>query len=91
MSRSEAHDARNKGFREAYTKPFELASAAVPTAKIVPDEARKLGVDHYVEDIPESQSARLHWLGNREAKKVLLYFHGEIEIERLYLRDLTDS
>jgi hypothetical protein len=90
MSRSEAHEARNKGFREAFAKPFDLASVAVPTAKIVPDEAQKLGVDHYVEDIPNSQGARLHWLGNRAAKKVLLYFHGEIESVRLYLCVLTD-
>ena len=58
-------------------KPFDLASAATPTAELIPTEAKNLGLAHYVEDIPNSEGARLHWLGNPEPEKILLYFHGK--------------
>lgn len=80
MSRSAAHDQRNAEFREAFGKPFELASAAQPTAVLVPEEAKKLGLAHYAEDVPNSGGARVHWLGNPSPQKILLYFHGKSAI-----------
>ena len=76
MSRSADHENRNAAFREAFLKPLEFAAAAPATAEQVRTEAQKLGIEHHVEDIPNSQGAKLHWLGDRTAPKVLLYFHG---------------
>jgi len=28
------------------------------------------------EDVPDGQGGRLHWVGDRAAKKVILYYHG---------------
>ena len=77
MSRSAAHDARNTSLQELFLNPFELKAAIPPTAQVIPEEAQKLNLEHYVEDIPSSRGARIHWLGDRSAKKVLLYFHGD--------------
>lgn len=77
MSRSAAHDARNKSFREAFAKPFEYKATALPTAQVIIEEAQKLNLEHSVEDVPAGSGARIHWLGDRSAKRVLLYFHGE--------------
>ena len=82
MTRSEAYDARNKGFRDAFSKPLELAAVAVPTATIIPEESQKIGMPHHVEDVPNSQGARLHWLGDQSAQRVILYFHGQIASAR---------
>jgi len=76
MPRSDAHDARNAAFRQAFGKPFEYKESAGPTAQVITEEASKLDISHFVEDVPASKGARIHWLGNRSAKKVLLYFHG---------------
>ncbi|KAI1625071.1 Alpha/Beta hydrolase protein [Exophiala viscosa] len=76
MPRSDAHDARNAAFRQAFGKPFEYKESAAPTAEVITEEAKKLDVPHFVDDVPASKGARIHWLGDRSAKKVLLYFHG---------------
>jgi len=76
MSRSEAHDQRNAGIKDAFMKPFEFASSTPPTAELVPTEAKNLELAHYVEDVPNSGGARVHWLGNPKPQKILLYFHG---------------
>ncbi len=80
MSRSEAHDQRNAQFREAFKKPFDFKSVAKPTSELVQTEAKNLGLAHHVEDIPNSDGAKLHWLGNPEPQKILLYFHGKIAV-----------
>ena len=80
MSRSAAHAARNRGFREAFAAPFEFKAALLPTGELIPKEAQKLGLKHDVEDVPDGRGARIHWLGDRSAKKVLLYFHGEANV-----------
>jgi hypothetical protein len=90
MSRSEAHDQRNAQFREAFKKPFDFKSVASPTSELVPTEAKNLGLAHYVEDIPNSDGARLHWLGNPEPQKILLYFHGKTEAASCRLHMLTE-
>jgi len=76
MSRSAAHDQRNAAFREVFRKPFEAQAAMTGTGQTIQEEAQKLKIEHYVEEIPKGRNARLHWLGDRSAKKVLLYFHG---------------
>ncbi|EXJ92458.1 hypothetical protein A1O3_01009 [Capronia epimyces CBS 606.96] len=76
MSRSAAHDARNRGFREAFATPFEFKDSLLPTGELIPKEAQKLHLQHEVEDVPAGRGARIHWLGDRSASKVLLYFHG---------------
>ena len=77
MSRSEAHEQRNAQFREAFKAPFNFAATAPPTADIIPQQAKQLELAHTVDDIPNGQGARLHWLGNTKPDKVILYFHGE--------------
>lgn len=78
MSRSEAHDARNTAFREAFRKPVEFGATCPPTGTLIETEAQKLNLEHHVEDVPvpNGNDAKLHWLGDRSAKKVILYFHG---------------
>ena len=76
MPRSDAHDARNAAFRQAFGNPFEYKESAAPTAEVITEEAKKLDIPHFVEDVPAGKGARIHWLGDRSAKKVLLYFHG---------------
>lgn len=82
MSRSAAHDQRNDAFREVFLKPLEFKATIPVTADQVPAEAQKLGVEHHVEDVPNADGARLHWIGDRAALNVILYFHGR---SRLYL------
>ncbi|KAK7883448.1 hypothetical protein LTR67_011198 [Exophiala xenobiotica] len=76
MSRSAAHDARNSAFREAFKTPFEFKASLLSTGELITKEARKLNLRHGIEDIPAGRGARIHWLGDRPAKRVLLYFHG---------------
>jgi len=77
MSRSVAHEQRNDAFREALVNPLDFAASALPTATQVTNVAKELGVHHDVEQIFDDQEApRIHWLGNVQARKVLLYFHG---------------
>ena len=77
MPRSEAHQARNESFRAAFAKPFEYKESAQPTAQVIQEGAQKLQLENFVEEVPKGQGARIHWLGQRTAKNVLLYFHGE--------------
>jgi hypothetical protein len=74
MSRSADHDQRNDVLREAFLKPLGFAAAAPVTAEQVPAEAQKLEIEHHVENIPNSHCARLHWLGDRKAPDVFLFF-----------------
>ncbi|GAD94998.1 hypothetical protein MYCGRDRAFT_51536 [Paecilomyces variotii No. 5] len=76
MSRSAAHDERNKALREVFSSPFALAATATPTAEIISNYAKERNIEHRVEEIPNSEGARLHWLGNPSARKVVLYYHG---------------
>ena len=75
MARSAAYAARNKAIREAMTNRDQARAASIPTAKVVPAEAKKLGVKWEVEDVADG--ARIHWVGDRSLKKVILYIHGE--------------
>jgi hypothetical protein len=76
MSRSAAHDARNKSYREALGDNSAAIAASIPTAQRIPTQAKELGVKWEVEDVPDGQGGRIHWVGDRAAKKVILYFHG---------------
>jgi hypothetical protein len=77
-SRSEAYAQRNDALREAFLKPFEFAASAPPTSQTIPEACKQAGIEHYVHDLYKSTGhpARLHWLGERSARKTLLYFHG---------------
>lgn len=78
MSRSEAHSQRNEAMRQAFANPWDIVANAPGTAQVIPDVCKKVGIEHSVEEIPQSiQRAKLHWLGKRDAGKTLLYFHGE--------------
>jgi hypothetical protein len=76
MSRSEAYAARNRSLRALFTSVKASAAALPPTAITIEMKAKELNVSHAVEAIPRSHGARLHWLGDRSASKLLLYFHG---------------
>ena len=77
MARSEGHVQRNNALREGFLKPLEFAASAPPTGQTVSEVCKEVGIEHFVEEIPNStRQARLHWLGKRNAQKTLLYFHG---------------
>jgi hypothetical protein len=77
MSRSEAHEARNKAYREALGDNSQARAASIPTAERISAQAKELGEKWAVEDVPDGRGGKLHWVGDRAAKKVILYFHGE--------------
>jgi hypothetical protein len=76
MSRSTAHDLRNDAFREGFASPEKAKELALPTGRVIEDHAKARKVEHHDEEVPNSDGARLHWLGDRSADKVILYFHG---------------
>lgn len=80
MSRSAAHDARNGSIREAFLDPHSFKTTLPPTAQVIANEAQKLNLEHYMEDIPAGRGAQIHWLGDRSAKNVLFYIHGKVPI-----------
>lgn len=43
---------------------------------MIEDHAKARKVEHHDEEVPNSDGARLHWLGDRSADKVILYLHG---------------
>lgn len=77
MSRSAAHDARNTLVRETYSDVELARKNAIPTATVIPARAEKLGLAHSVDDVPDSDGARIHWVGDRHAQRVILYYHGQ--------------
>jgi hypothetical protein len=79
MSRSENHDQRNDAMRQAFLTPFEFAAAAPGTNQQILSTVEKLGLEHTEEEISkEPHVSKIHWIGNRKAEKVLLYFHGKV-------------
>src|ERR1700761_7114808 len=91
MSRSAAHDARNKSFREAFATPFEYKANALPTAQVITEEAQSLNLAHSIEEVPAGGGARIHWLGNSSAHKVLLYFHGKVSQRFVEMKSKADK
>ena len=77
MSRSDAYDARNQAFQQAYVSIPDAKAASIPTAKIIPALCQELGLPAHVEDVPNGAGGKLHWMGNRSAKKIILYVHGK--------------
>lgn len=75
-SRSEAHAARNKQTRTLFAS-LEQAKVLPPTSATITTQATVANVPHKVEDVPQSQGAKMHWLGDLSAQKVWLYFHGK--------------
>jgi hypothetical protein len=76
MSRSEAHEARNQALRAGLASPAAAKEASIPTKDLVPGECQKLGAHTEVEEVPDSEGARIHWIGDRSSENVVLYFHG---------------
>lgn len=83
MSRSAEHDARNNALRAALGTTQLARAASQPTGTTVPSVCADLKLPHAVEDIANSEGGRLHWLGDRKAENVLVYYHGELSIDRL--------
>lgn len=77
--RSEAHATRNEQTRTTFTS-LEQASFLPPTSATISAQATRANVPHKVEDVPESNGAKIHWLGDSNAKSVLLYFHGKRQL-----------
>lgn len=77
-SRSAAHEERNKALRAGFASPDAARKASLPTATTVEARAKDLKLDHEVEEVPNSDGARVHWLGDRTAKKVWVYLHGQL-------------
>jgi len=78
MSRSAEHDARNSAIRQQFKSGAEARAADVPTRIVIPAQCKTLGIPLHTEDVPDGAGGRLHWIGDREAKKVILHFHGII-------------
>ena len=76
MSRSAEHDARNNELRKRFSSVDRARAEAAPTAKVVPEQAQLLGLPHKIKEIPDSDGAKLHWVGDLAAEKAMLYFHG---------------
>ncbi|KAH7081941.1 Alpha/Beta hydrolase protein [Paraphoma chrysanthemicola] len=76
MSRSSQHDARNAALRQALSSAEAANAASIPDEKIIPEQCKDLQLPWQVEEIPYSKGAKLHWIGDRSAANVLLYFHG---------------
>ncbi|RVX70379.1 hypothetical protein B0A52_05878 [Exophiala mesophila] len=76
MPRSEAHEARNAAVREGFRSVKDARAASVPTADAIVSTCETLKVAHKVEDVPDSQGARLHWIGDASPRNTILYFHG---------------
>jgi hypothetical protein len=77
MSRSAAHDARNEILRKAFVDPAVAFANSIPTATTIEKVCKADGLAWKVEDVPNSSGARVHWVGEREAEKAVLWFHGE--------------
>lgn len=77
MSRSAEHHARNTFLRENLSDPEKARKEAPPTADTVKKVTSEMNLPCKVEDVPDSDGAKLHWIGDPAANKVLLYFHGE--------------
>lgn len=75
MARSAAHAKRDAEARNSFTDA-EVARNNPSTKEIIKSECQRLGVKLRVEEIPESNGARIHWVGETPTKTVVLYFHG---------------
>lgn len=49
---------------------------AIPDSETLTKTAQQLNIAHEVQEIPNSEGAKIHWFGDRSARKVILYFHG---------------
>jgi len=76
MSRSAEHDARNDALRSQFSSLDGARAQAIPDAEVFPKRAKILGLAHEVQDVPNSDGAKIHWIGDRSSKKVILYYHG---------------
>lgn len=56
-----------------------------PTATVLAKYAKSNRVAYRVEEVRDGEGAKLHWMGDLEAKKVILYFHGVISHVKLLL------
>ena len=81
MSRSTAHSERNKALREGFADIPAAKAASPPTRDIIAAECQRQGVALKIEDVPDSQGARIHWVGPGGGEDVLLYFHGMIILQ----------
>ena len=86
MSRSAEHDARNAALKAALGTNELARAASQPTGNTVPAQCKDLGLAWEVEDISDSNGARIHWLGARGVPSVLLYFHGIVSLTILLVR-----
>ena len=92
MSRSAAHDARNEAFRSGLGSPDARKEARIPTADVVPAECQRLGIQVKAEEVPDSDGAVIHWIGDSSLENVMLYFHGtDALFYQLHLRLLSPS
>jgi hypothetical protein len=92
MSRSVEHDARNDALRSAFTSsPDVLRANATPDAEVIPAQSESLGLSYFVEEVPASEGAKLHWVGDRSAKNVILYFHGNYMTPSVVFCGLLDT
>ncbi|EXJ65787.1 uncharacterized protein A1O5_11028 [Cladophialophora psammophila CBS 110553] len=76
MSRSQAHDERNRVVRGGMSSLEAAMSVSAPTRDIITSECARLGQTVKTEDIPDSEGAKVHWIGDSSAPSAILYFHG---------------
>lgn len=76
MAGLEAYQGRHKALGEVQSVTARARAASTPTAQVIPAEAKELGVKWEVEIVSNGEGGKLHWVGDRAAKKVVLWFHG---------------
>ncbi|TPX11486.1 uncharacterized protein E0L32_007905 [Thyridium curvatum] len=77
-TRSYSHELRNRVSHAvcAWLSSKQLRALFKPTQDALAEACKKDGVLWHAEDIPDGMGSKLHWFGNLEANKLILYFHG---------------
>jgi hypothetical protein len=77
MGRSPEHDSRNAALQSRFSDLNVARAEVVPDAITIPARAKLLNLKHETQDLPNSEGAVIHWLGDKSANKVIVYFHGQ--------------
>lgn len=77
MGRSPEHDARNAALQTRFSDLNVARAEAVPDEITIPARAKILNLTHETQNLPNSEGAVIHWLGDKSAEKVIVYFHGQ--------------
>ncbi|OCK78706.1 alpha/beta-hydrolase [Lepidopterella palustris CBS 459.81] len=63
-------------FQSAFSDLDLARKNSPPTSTTIPARCKILNLPWQADDVPNSSGARIHWIGDRSAKKVIFYIHG---------------